>query len=353
MACLDCIGRGAHKIGSVNDCDFDHSDLWAGPKVEPVSHVVEEIPSMSIELRHLRYFIALAEAKSFGRAAAALGIAQPALSQQIRRLESELDLVLFVRGNDGSHLTAAGEAFLPGASASIADAARAIASAQRAGRGASGCLNVGFIDSSADNLIPAALRLFVQERPDVEISLVETDLAQLLGCFEREELDVAFVRRPIDDPMLLTELVAVDDVVAVLPDDHPFAGQQSIPLAALAKDAWVVPPASASRAYRELFLADCGRSGFEPTVGAEAATPEAIIGLVAAGAGVSMLPKGSHSLPREGVCTVPIQGEESVVVMAWREDRRTPIASIFMSLARQIAHPDGVSQSGTGRPRGR
>jgi DNA-binding transcriptional LysR family regulator len=306
---------------------------------------------MSVELRHLRYFIALAEAKSFGRAAAALGIAQPALSQQIRRLESELDVVLFVRGNDGSHPTAAGKAFLPGARASIADAAHAVASARRAGRGESGQLKVGFIDSSADNLIPAALRLFTKERPDVEISLVETDLAQLLGCFEREEIDVAFVRRPIDDPTLLTELVAVDDVVAVLPDDHPLAAQQSIPLAALAEEAWVVPPASASKAYRELFLAGCGRSGFEPTITVEAATPEAITGLVAAGAGVSMLPKGSHSLSREGVCTVPIQGEESVVVMAWRENHRTPIASIFMSLVRQIADPDCVDQSKVGRSR--
>ncbi len=139
---------------------------------------------MSVELRHLRYFIALAEARSFGRAAAALGIAQPALSQQIRRLESEMDVVLFVRGNDGSHLTAAGVAFLPGARASVADAADAVATARRAGRGESGHLKVGFIGSSADNLIPAALRLFAKERPDVEISLVETDLAQLLGCFD-------------------------------------------------------------------------------------------------------------------------------------------------------------------------
>jgi DNA-binding transcriptional LysR family regulator len=320
------------------------SGLVAGDQGGPVDECRAAAPSL---------FIALAEAKSFGRAAAALGIAQPALSQQIRKLEFELDVVLFVRGNDGSHLTAAGVAFLPGARASVADAADAVATARRAGRGESGRLNIGFIGSSADNLIPAALRLFAKERPDVEISLVETDLAQLLGCFEREELDVAFVRRPVDDPTLLTELVAVDDVVAVLPDDHPLAAQQSIPLAALAEDAWVVPPASASRAYREMLFADCSRSGFEPTIGAEAATPEAIIGLVAAGTGVSMLPKGSHSLPREGVCTVPIQGEESVVVMAWREDRRTPIASIFMSFARQIAHPDGVSQSGAGRPRGR
>lgn len=171
---------------------------------------------MSVELRHLRYFIALAEAKSFGRAAAALGIAQPALSQQIRRLESELDLVLFVRGNDGSHLTPAGAAFLPGARASVADVATAVETAKRAGRGA------------------------------------------------------------------------------------------------------------------------------------EASTHEAITALVAAGIGVSILPKRSHWLPRKGVCTVPIQDEESVVVMAWREDRRTPVASIFMGLARQVAHPDVASQSGAG-----
>ncbi len=132
----------------------------------------------------------------------------------------------------------------------------------------------------------------------------------------------------------------MDEVVAVLPDDHPLSGEQSIPLSALAQDAWVVTPVSVSRASLEMFLADCGRSGFEPRIGAEASTAEAIIGLVAAEIGVSMLPKGSHSLPRDGVCTVPIQGVKSVVVMAWREDRRTPLASAFMRLMREVAHPD-------------
>jgi DNA-binding transcriptional LysR family regulator len=292
---------------------------------------------MSVELRHLRYFIAVAQAKSFGRAAAALGVAQPALSQQIRRLKSELAVVLFVRGNDGSHLTVAGEAFLPEATASIANAARAIASAQRAGRGESGQLKVGFVGSSAENLIPIALRRFTKERPNVEVSLIETDAAQLPGCFEREDFDVAFMRGPVTDPMLLAELVAVEDVVAVVPESHRLAAQRSIPLAALAKETWVVPPNFVSMPQREMFLARCSRSSFEPMIRAEGATPEAITGLVAAGFGVSMLPKGSHSLLREGIRTVPIQGEKSEVIMVWREDRRSPIASIFMRLTREIA----------------
>ncbi len=292
---------------------------------------------MSVELRHLRYFLALTEAESFGRAASALGIAQPALSQQIRKLESELDVVLFRRGNDGTHLTPAGEAFLPGARASVADALRAVACAQRVARGESGCLNVGFVGSAADHLVPTALRLFGRSHPDIELSLIETGTTQLPGCFECDRFDVAFVHGPVDDPTLLTEPVDVDDVVAVLPDNHPLRGAHSISLDALAQDAWVVAPVSVSKASREMFLAGCSRGGFEPTIRAEASTPEAIIGLVAAGLGVSMLPKGSHSLPRSGVCTVPIRGEESVVVMAWREDRRTPAATAFMHLTRELA----------------
>ena len=296
---------------------------------------------MSVELRHLRYFIALAGAKSFGRAATVLGIAQPALSQQIRKLECELDVVLFVRGNDGSHLTPAGEAFLPGAAASVADAADAVATAKRVGRGESGRLKVGFIGSSADNLIPAALRLFGKERPDVEISLTETDIAQLPGCFERNELDVAFVRRPVDDPTLLTELVLVDEVVAVLPDDHPLAGERSIPLSALAEDAWVVPcciglegfPGDVRRRLQPQRLrADDRRRGVY--AGGHYWCRRLRSRCLDVAEGIA------YSLPRDGVCTVPIQGEESVVVMAWREDRRTPLASAFMHLMRQIAHPD-------------
>jgi DNA-binding transcriptional LysR family regulator len=299
---------------------------------------------MSVELRHLRYFVALAEAKSFGRAAAALGIAQPALSQQIRKLESELDVVLFRRGNDGSHLTPAGEAFLHGAQASLAGAAEAVASVRRVGQGECGRLNVGFIGSSAHNLIPAALRLFGREYPGIEISLTETDPTRLSRGFEHNELDVAFAPKPLDDPLLVTEPVTADDVVALLPAGHPLGGKESIPLGALAREAWVVAPASVSKASREVFLADCDHCGFKPTIAAEAFTPEAIIGLVACGTGVSMLPLQSHSLPREGVCTVPVQDKKSVVVMAWREDRRTSSANDFMRLVRQLAHGDRLER---------
>lgn len=106
----------------------------------------------------------------------------------------------------------------------------------------------------------------------------------------------------------------------------------------------MVAPESASQASREMFLADCERAGFEPTIAAQAFTPEAIIALVAAGLGVTTLPQRSHSLPREGSCTVPVQDMKSVVVMAWREDRRTPAASDFMRVVRQIAHPGDASQ---------
>jgi DNA-binding transcriptional LysR family regulator len=304
---------------------------------------------MNVELRHLRYFLALAEAKSFSRAATALGIAQPGLSQQIRKLESELDVVLFVRGNDGSHPTAAGLAFLPGARRSVAEAADAVAAAREAGRGVSGRLHVGFVGSSAYDLIPTALRRYRNERPDIEVSLIETDATHLSECFERHELDLAFVRRPVDDQTLLTELVSVDDVVAVLPETHPLRGRLSLPLSALANDMWVLPPVAVSKASRQMFLADCGSSGFQPTIVAEAATPEATIGLVAAGLGVSMLPQDPRLLLRAGICSVPIQRMESVVVMAWREARRTPAVSDFMRLIRQIAQSQAARDSRAAR----
>jgi DNA-binding transcriptional LysR family regulator len=292
---------------------------------------------VNVELRHLRYFIALAEARSFGRAAIALGIAQPALSQQIRKLEDELDVVLFRRGNHGTHLTPAGEAFLPGARVALADAADAVATARRAGRSESGHLTVGFVGSAALELIPAALRVFRKFNPGVEISLAEMELTQMAERFERGGLDVAFLRRPVDDRTLSTEPVRIDEMVAVMPDDHPLCHEESIPLSALATEDWVITPSSVSRAKREIFFADCGCSGFEPAVGAEAFSAEAVVGLVASGAGVAMLPKGSNSLRCEGVCSVPIQNQESVMVMAWREDRRTPAITAFMRLTREIA----------------
>lgn len=295
---------------------------------------------MRVELHHLQYFVALAEEKSFGRAATKLGIAQPALSQQIRKLESELGVVLFARGNDGSHLTPAGVAFLPGAAASLAEAAKAIAVARAVAQGEQGFLKIGFVESAGHILIPVALRRYRSQHPKIAVSLIETDGVDLPACFDREELDIAFLRRPVADRTLQTEFVMVEEVVAVLPADHPRAGQPSLTLASLSSESWVAPTNSASIARREGFLTDCRRSGFEPTIAAEASTPDAIIGLVAAGYGVAILATGSHRMNRQDIRTVPLADAESALVMAWREDRRTAPVTDFMRLVRSIAAPE-------------
>lgn len=241
-----------------------------------------------MELRHIRYFLAVADERNFTRAAAKLGIGQPPLSQQIKDLESELDVQLFRRVPHGAELTAAGDAFLVEARAMVAMAERARIAAQRAARGDSGQLRVGFTPSAAFNaLVPTAIREFGRAYPDVSLTLEEANTARLLERVLSGEIDAAFLR-PFEDTYKDLRLRKLPDehMLLVLPSSHPLAGRRSVTLADLAFDKFVLFPRAVGPRLHDAITGSCRAAGFEPVLGQEVPQIPSIINLVAAEASV-------------------------------------------------------------------
>src|SRR5215208_2490915 len=191
-----------------------------------------------MELRHLRYFIAVAETLHFGRAAAGLGIAQPPLSQQIQKLEGELGVRLLNRTKRTVKLTDPGRVFLAEARRTVAQAARAADSARRASRGEVGWLAVGFVGSATYSLLPPLLRRFHRRNAGVELSLRELTTAQQLEALHRNEIDVAILRTPAPDPRVVTAVLVEEEFVVALPDSHRLAASRRVALKDLASDAF-------------------------------------------------------------------------------------------------------------------
>lgn len=303
-----------------------------------------------MELRHIRYFLALAEAGNFTRAAAALGIAQPPLSQQIKALEREVGVQLFHRVPHGAELTAAGSAFLFEARQALAFAERATLAAQRAHRGESGQLRLGFTTSATYNpLISATIEAFHHRWPQIAVSLDELNTTLLFERVLRGEVDGAFVR-PNDDPLdagiAITALPDEPTVVA-LPSNHPLAARDRLRLSDLAEEPLILFPRSVGPGLRDEILAACSVCGFMPILGQEAQRTADTINLVAAHLGVSVVPRSLTQVRLAGVAYRPIEGPAPVarLALAIARTNRSPILRNFRALLkdRVAGSDDGLS----------
>lgn len=300
-----------------------------------------------MELRHLRYFCALAEELHFGRAAARLHIAQPALSEQIRKLEAELQVRLFDRDRRRVALTAAGAAFLREARTALDHAERAADAARRADRGEIGQLRVGFTSSAANEALPAILPAFRAAHPDVGLVLRDLTIAAQARLLQAGEIDLAFVRPHPREPDLRWETVAHDTFVAVLPGGHPLAAREEVDAVELAAEPFVLWPRRLSPELYDRILGYCREAGFEPAVAQEAQEVPTILGLVAAGVGVSLLAESVRSLHRDGIALRPVRprlpGVELVV--AWNPAAASPLVENFLAVVRAAASAAGERSS--------
>lgn len=289
-----------------------------------------------MELRHLRYFLAVAEEGNFTRAAAKLGIGQPPLSQQIRDLEAEVGAALFHRVPHGAELTAAGTAFLGEAKASLAAAEKAKLAAQNANRGETGRLSLGFTASSAFNpVVSTTIRRFRAHWPEVLISLTEMNTLALMQKLERGELDATFMRPGLDDPAGIRLLRLQDEpMVVALPASHPLARRSKLPLAALADEPFILFPRLVGLSLYDDVVLACRKAGFELTVAQEAPQISSVVNLVAADLGVSIVPASISQIKLEGVAYRPIEGPPSVarLALAMLKTHRSPVTGNLMSL---------------------
>ncbi|WP_454677020.1 LysR family transcriptional regulator [Achromobacter marplatensis] len=297
-----------------------------------------------MELRHLRYFTAVAEELHFTRAAARLGIGQPPLSQQIQQLEREIGTPLFLRLPRGVEMTEAGVQFLEDARAILASADRAIDTARRLGRGERGALTVGFTASAVFHpYLPRAIRAFRDRYPDVRVTLTESNTISLLRGLRLGEVDVAFVRPPyLLDAEFESERVLDEPMLVALPPDHPLSRLTSVPIAALADQDFVLYPRPIGAGLYDAIQSACQRAGFAPRVIQEAPQMASIVSLVAAGVGISVVPAAMRHMGAEGIEYRPIAGDapHALLDMAYRRHDRSIAAVNAVDMLRRLAHPE-------------
>jgi DNA-binding transcriptional LysR family regulator len=295
-----------------------------------------------MELRHLRYFVAVAEELHFGRAAQRLHIAQPPLSRQIRDLEREIGTPLFERSARGVELTHAGAAFLPEARLVLGQAERAQRTAQRAARGETGRLRVGFVeDATHSGILPDVLSFFRMHLPSIGLSLLELDSSQQAEALREGRIDLGILSSPpLDaDRWLQTEVVHEEPLVAVLPQTHRLASKPRLPLRDLAADSFILRPRPTDPAVYDELLARCRAARFSPTVAQEATGWHTIIGLVSAGVGVAFVPTSLGRLEQAGVVYRPVRDLSLSVALSvvWKQGGRSPVRERFVTTLRAVA----------------
>lgn len=291
-----------------------------------------------MELRHLKYFVAVAEELHFSRAAERLHVAQSPLSQQIRQLEAEIGADLFVRTTRRVELTAAGSALLQSARRALAETDRGVEAARRAANGQTGFLRIGFVDSAAYRLLPRVLPAFGRAYPAVDVELHElTTLEQLtrLG----EDIDVGIVRDA--DPTehaALTPLITERLIVAVALA-HRLAGRDRVSLTELANDAFIVFPRSRVPHGVDRFVELCRQSGFSPRIAQHALQHATVLGLVEAAYGVALLPESVRDSVRSNVAVIDLAepSARSQLALLQPRERAVPPARHFVDVARATA----------------
>ena len=300
-----------------------------------------------MELRHLRYFIAVAEHLHFSRAAESLHIAQPPLSQQIQDLENELGVPLFIRTRRSVQLTHAGKAFLGEAKKVIAQAEHAIAVAHQAHSGILGQLDIGFVGTAITEILPPVLKAFRERYPFVKTTLQNLVTTEQVQALREGRIQVGILHPLLLDASLHLEIIRREPLVVVLPADHTLTSQEQIPLAQLREETFVMYPRAWNPGLFDQVMSLCQNAGFYMRFGQEALGWESIIGLVAANLGISIVPASSQLLRNTGVAYRPLQEVTLTfdLALAWLSGNDSPVLHNFLQVARETAKDkvDGIT----------
>ena len=291
-----------------------------------------------MELKQIRCFVAVAESLHFGQAAAKLHIAQPSLTYQIQRLEKELQTTLLRRTKRRVELTDAGRKFLEDARDVLARADSAALSARRAGLGEAGRIRVavGYCMDHVD--VSKAVSVFNQRHEAIRVELQTMAVPLQFAALRDDRLDVGFVRPPVTDPSLKYEVLSREPMIVAMSSKHPLVRKAGIPLSNLANEPFVLPLQAAVPVYHELILKACREAGFVPNAPYEADHLHLVLGMVAAGRGVALVPASARRMKQfrlEFVAVRPAPPEFEVAV-AWRRDNSSENVNEFLKAAREV-----------------
>jgi DNA-binding transcriptional LysR family regulator len=290
-----------------------------------------------MELRQLRYFVSVAETLHFRRAAEQLSIAQPALSQQIQKLERELGVRLLERTQRRVWLTDAGAVFLERARLALTEADEAVRLAQLAGRGEIGHLGVGAVTSALYGVFPEVVRVFRERHREVHLTLHELPGNEQTRALRDGRIQVSFLRPPVDETDIEVRTITREPWVVALPTAHRFARRTRVALKMLAAESFVSFPRDLAPVLYDQLISMCNRAGFSPRIVQEAQM-QTIVSLVAAGIGVALVPATLENLSRRGLVYRPLAGTVAKLqlAVAWRRDNRSPLLEAFLDVVREM-----------------
>ncbi|TCP40761.1 LysR family transcriptional regulator [Tamaricihabitans halophyticus] len=299
-----------------------------------------------MELRHLRYFLAVAEELSFSRAARMLHMAQPPLSQQIRKLERDLDVTLFDRNSRSVRLTTAGEALLAEAKPLLerSDAMRShVASA---GRGESGFLSLGCVPAGFAGLVASIVRPFTDRYPDVRLTLRELNTRAQYDALETGELDIGLVRTGIESPRLSTYAFYTERLFVTLPSGHPLAKHDLVRLADLAEERFIFFSRDVGKWHFDQIIAICQDAGFSPRIRYQCDSILTQLGMVASGLGITLVTELTTYLWLPGVVyrQVADVGATIPLMAVWSGRHDNPVRENLLATLRDWS-PDWIAET--------
>jgi DNA-binding transcriptional LysR family regulator len=290
-----------------------------------------------VELRHLRYFIAVAEELNFTRASRRLSIAQPPLSQQIRRLEQELGVALFTRTKRRVVLTNAGRSFLERSYQIIGSVEQAVSLTQRVHRGQEGRLVVGFLEYMSSTLIPPVMRAFRDKHPDVEIVLRPLANNHQLPALRSGDIDVSLLRPPVDDNEILSDLILREPFVLALPANHRLAKRRAVRISEVAGDPFVMYRKEVGPAFFTQIYDFCARNGVTPKAALDVTQIQTAVGLVSAGIGVALVPRSVTRVIVENVVYKPFVEASPTVDVAFAWQVHSALVAQFLRTCKSTA----------------
>ena len=301
-----------------------------------------------MELRRLRYFLAVAEELHFGRAAARLEIAQPPLSRQIAALEAEIGAQLFDRSRSQIQLTQAGAVLEGHARALVERLDSAWRETRLVGEGRAGRLRVAFVGSASYGVLPTLIKSYRSHYPRVELALSAMNNAELHSAIIQREIDIAVARPDLHDDELRAEPLAHEDLILAIPDNSELIDRKEVIFADLADQTFVLYPRRPRPSFADHILSICRDEGFEPSSMEMAQDFQTAISLVSVGVGVSVVPASVAQATRPGVFYRTFEGPNpgTRLTVHARRDNRAPQVMNFFDIARKFARNWRGRQSG-------
>lgn len=296
---------------------------------------------MNIELRHLHYFIVVAEELNFRRAAARLNIAQPPLTRQIQQLEEELGVELFHRTTRQINLTQAGQVYLLEARRVLALVQEGIAMARLASRGEIGRLVVGFEGSSAYDIVPLSVKAFRDKYPKVNIIVYEMTTGEQVQALHNDHIGIGFVVLPLSDSRgLMVETILREPLIVALPQNHYLSDQLEVDLADLKDEIFIICPRHYKCGLYDHVISVCHQAGFTPKLTQETSEVQNILGFVTAGLGVALLPASVRHLQKSGLVYRKLRLANAFLelAVAWQQSNPPPMLSAFINTVRELTN---------------